>query len=359
MVRLSQLELEEVAAAQRAHKLAVRYEADVASAGYVQDEAAVARESVRAIEVSFGRTQSLLRQEALVAYVGGVPAAAGSDAGAGEYLSQADRTTYERVAVGDLSGTLTAFRLEQRGLSRAIGTYERDLARDLQAEREVGASRRGALVQASSLEAMILRTRSGLAAEAAKHQASAGPPVGNGVVKAVATSMGLSAETAAYPSSGRGARPAALDATTAATTTSAAATTTSKQRAATTTTVPTTTTTTTTAPVTSASTSTGAQAPSTPAGSATSASSVAAAGRPPTGGVWLELRYCESGDDYQANTGNGFYGAYQFAWSTWTGLGFPGRPDQEPYWMQDEAAQRLQALQGWGPWPACSAALGL
>ena len=78
-----------------------------------------------------------------------------------------------------------------------------------------------------------------------------------------------------------------------------------------------------------------------------------------SGGEWLQLRECESGDNYQANTGNGFYGAYQFSESTWTGLGYPGRPDLEPPSMQDQAAQRLQARSGWGQWPACSAALGL
>lgn len=77
------------------------------------------------------------------------------------------------------------------------------------------------------------------------------------------------------------------------------------------------------------------------------------------GGVWLQLRECESGNNYQANTGNGFYGAYQFSGSTWANLGYPGRPDQEPPGMQDQAAQRLQAQSGWGQWPACSAALGL
>jgi hypothetical protein len=79
----------------------------------------------------------------------------------------------------------------------------------------------------------------------------------------------------------------------------------------------------------------------------------------PSGGVWLALRECESSDDYQANTGNGFYGAYQFSQATWTGLGYPGRPDLEPPAMQDQAAQRLQAESGWGQWPACAAALGL
>jgi hypothetical protein len=78
-----------------------------------------------------------------------------------------------------------------------------------------------------------------------------------------------------------------------------------------------------------------------------------------SGGVWLELRQCESGDNYQENSGNGFYGAYQFSQQTWAGLGYPGRPDQEPPAMQDQAAQKLQAESGWGQWPACSAALGL
>jgi hypothetical protein len=75
--------------------------------------------------------------------------------------------------------------------------------------------------------------------------------------------------------------------------------------------------------------------------------------------MWLELRECESGDNYQEDTGNGYFGAYQFSLSTWTGLGYPGRPDLEPYWMQDAAAAHLQAMYGWGQWPACSAALGL
>ena len=77
------------------------------------------------------------------------------------------------------------------------------------------------------------------------------------------------------------------------------------------------------------------------------------------GGVWLALRECESSDNYAENTGNGFYGAYQFSQSTWTDLGFPGRPDLEPPAMQDAAAQKDQAESGWGQWPACAAALGL
>jgi hypothetical protein len=75
--------------------------------------------------------------------------------------------------------------------------------------------------------------------------------------------------------------------------------------------------------------------------------------------VWLQLRECESSDNYAANNGNGYYGAYQFSESTWTGMGLPGRPDLESHQMQDQAAMSLQAHGGWGEWPACSAALGL
>jgi hypothetical protein len=77
------------------------------------------------------------------------------------------------------------------------------------------------------------------------------------------------------------------------------------------------------------------------------------------GGVWLALRTCESGDNYAENSGNGYYGAYQFLPSTWYALGFTGLPSDAPPAVQDEAAQMLQARAGWGQWPACSAALGL
>jgi len=80
---------------------------------------------------------------------------------------------------------------------------------------------------------------------------------------------------------------------------------------------------------------------------------------PPSGGVWAELRQCESGGDYGIDTGNGYYGAYQFSLQTWHGLGYPGLPSDAPPAVQDQAASRLQARSGWGQWPACSRRLGL
>jgi hypothetical protein len=71
------------------------------------------------------------------------------------------------------------------------------------------------------------------------------------------------------------------------------------------------------------------------------------------------LRQCESGDDYQADTGNGYYGAYQFSLSTWDGLGYSGLPSQAPPPEQDQAAITLEQRSGWSQWPVCAALLGL
>lgn len=79
----------------------------------------------------------------------------------------------------------------------------------------------------------------------------------------------------------------------------------------------------------------------------------------PAGGVWAELRSCESGGNYAEDSGNGFYGAYQFLPSTWWSLGFSGMPNQAPPAVQDRAARLLLQRQGWGAWPACSQMLGL
>ncbi len=79
----------------------------------------------------------------------------------------------------------------------------------------------------------------------------------------------------------------------------------------------------------------------------------------PLGGVWLELRSCESSNNYGDDTGNGYYGAYQFSLPTWNSLGYAGTPSEAPYYIQDQAAQRLQARSGWSQWPQCSARLGL
>lgn len=55
--------------------------------------------------------------------------------------------------------------------------------------------------------------------------------------------------------------------------------------------------------------------------------------------AWLyTLRMCESGGNYQEDTGNGFYGAYQFTLSTWASLGTGySNPVDAPPAVQDAA----------------------
>ncbi|HEY2562587.1 MAG TPA: transglycosylase family protein [Acidimicrobiales bacterium] len=77
------------------------------------------------------------------------------------------------------------------------------------------------------------------------------------------------------------------------------------------------------------------------------------------GGDFAALRQCESGGNYSDNTGNGYYGAYQFSESTWQGMGYSGLPSDASPAQQDQVAEQLQAEQGWSPWPSCSAQLGL
>ncbi len=65
------------------------------------------------------------------------------------------------------------------------------------------------------------------------------------------------------------------------------------------------------------------------------------------------VRACESGGNYSTNTGNGFYGAYQFDQQTWNGLGYSGSPSSASPATQDAAAQKLYSQRGTSPWPVC------
>ena len=80
---------------------------------------------------------------------------------------------------------------------------------------------------------------------------------------------------------------------------------------------------------------------------------------PPTAAQLAALRHCESTDNYQIATGNGFFGAYQFDAGTWRSLGYPGLPNQAAPATQDQAMIRLHQARGWQPWPGCTKKLGL
>lgn len=75
--------------------------------------------------------------------------------------------------------------------------------------------------------------------------------------------------------------------------------------------------------------------------------------------IWYRLRQCESGGDYSRNSGNGYYGAYQFDLLTWHANGGSGYPNLASPATQDAVAKATEARRGWVPWPVCSVRLGL
>lgn len=77
------------------------------------------------------------------------------------------------------------------------------------------------------------------------------------------------------------------------------------------------------------------------------------------GGVWGALAQCECGGNPRCNTGNGFYGMYQFTAGTWHSVGGTGLPHENSAEEQTKRAQILQARAGWGQWPGCARKLGL
>ncbi len=78
-----------------------------------------------------------------------------------------------------------------------------------------------------------------------------------------------------------------------------------------------------------------------------------------SGDVWEQLRICEAGGDYTRNSGNGYYGAYQYNLGTWANYGGYASPHLAPPAVQDAKARETQAARGWSPWPACARKLGL
>jgi uncharacterized protein YabE (DUF348 family) len=70
--------------------------------------------------------------------------------------------------------------------------------------------------------------------------------------------------------------------------------------------------------------------------------------------VFDRIAACESGGNWAANTGNGYYGGLQFSLSTWRAYGGSGRPDQNSREAQIAVAKRLVAASGgYGAWPVC------
>ena len=74
---------------------------------------------------------------------------------------------------------------------------------------------------------------------------------------------------------------------------------------------------------------------------------------PPGAAYLYRLRMCESGGNYSTDTGNGYYGAYQFSLSTWASVGGSGNPAHASPGEQDYRAAALWRTGGPGHWPVC------
>jgi Transglycosylase-like domain len=63
---------------------------------------------------------------------------------------------------------------------------------------------------------------------------------------------------------------------------------------------------------------------------------------------------CESGGNPATDTGNGFYGKYQFTLETWAAVGGSGNPAHASEAEQDRRAAILYERRGTAPWPSCA-----
>lgn len=295
------LQKQVVAGAARVRSLTLSYEQANTQASVLAAQVATDQAQVNRLRAQVAATASALRTEAIASYTGGTATTPGDGDSSADPAVKAE---YFEVAAGDLRDTADAYRTREA----QVGTAESVLATEMRASeaaaRAVGAARREALQEAAGLQASLVSVQNRLAQLEAAQQAAAARQA---ALAAEAMRAAAPAPSATQGLPVNGGLVSVVRTVVAPT-----------------------------------------PAPSPPAATGGGA-----------GGVWLQLRECESGDNYQENSGNGFFGAYQFSQQTWTGLGYPGRPDLEPPAMQDAAAQKLQAESGWGQWPACSAALGL
>jgi hypothetical protein len=77
---------------------------------------------------------------------------------------------------------------------------------------------------------------------------------------------------------------------------------------------------------------------------------------------WDRVAQCESGGNWSANTGNGYYGGLQFSSGTWRSYGggtYGGTANQATRSQQIAIAEKVLRAQGWKAWPTCSKKVGI
>ena len=381
---ISSLQAQLVNAGASVHQATLAYDTAVASERSLAAQVANDKVLADRAEASLSTSEAALRVELVSAYVGGYmtsPVSPAHPGGVG-VADPAVAEGYISVATDTLRGVVERFRTARLewASAQATVTAREKASQQSAAVAEVAraaavreATVVGGQIQGLQAQLTALESQAGTRAGASTPQ---GGPVGGGLLQAVQAQLNLASATAgsaaasasASASASSGGRSSPVTGSASGTTTRATAPPTAPVEVSTpAATAPATTAPATTAPATTAPATTAPanQSTNTPATSVSgtvqpaSTTGPGSAGATPNAADWLELRTCESSDNYQENTGNGYFGAYQFSQATWSGLGYPGRPDQEPPSMQDQAAATLQAESGWGAWPSCSAALGL
>ena len=77
---------------------------------------------------------------------------------------------------------------------------------------------------------------------------------------------------------------------------------------------------------------------------------------------WDGMAQCESGGNWNTNTGNGYYGGLQFSPRTWQSYGggaYADTADHATRSQQIAIAEKVLQAQGWNAWPTCSKKVGL
>jgi resuscitation-promoting factor RpfA len=81
-----------------------------------------------------------------------------------------------------------------------------------------------------------------------------------------------------------------------------------------------------------------------------------------TNSQWDRVAQCESGGNWHADTGNGYYGGLQFAAQTWRSFGgakYAGTANHASAAEQMTIADKVLKAQGWHAWPVCSRQAGV
>ena len=70
--------------------------------------------------------------------------------------------------------------------------------------------------------------------------------------------------------------------------------------------------------------------------------------------IWDQIAACESGGNWAANTGNGYYGGLQFSLGTWQPTAAPVVPTSSSREAQIASPSGSRAAEGgYGAWPVC------